>query len=209
MQSSYQSLTTRKKKSPVRQFEELHPYKTVLYLAMIGSGTLFLLLTTLYLIFSSGANEAGASIPRVFIISTVVLMASGYSVSGLGAAFQKEDFKKIRNLLLATMIGGLIFSALQVLGWYELSSAGILLSGAPGDTYLYLITGIHVLHLLAGLAVMGYLYYQYNITGDDPVKRLMVSTNPYERTKLEIAAGLWHFIDVVWICLFFCFLITL
>lgn len=208
MQSSYQSLAKRKKKSPVRQFEELHPYKTVLYLAMIGSGVLFLLLTALYFIFSVD-DEVSRAIPRVFIISTMVLMASGYSVSGLSAAFQKEDFVRLRRLLLTTIAGGLIFSALQVVGWYDLAASGILLTGAAADTYLYLITGIHVLHLVAGMGILGYLYFQYRNTGEDPVKKLLVTTNPYERTKLEIAAGFWHFIDIVWICLFFCFLITL
>ena len=209
MESPFQSITKKKKKSAVRLIEELHPYKTILYLSMMGSGILFFFLVLLYSLFESSSLHSVEAVPKVFVFSTVLLMASGYSVSSILPAYKKEDLKRVKNLLLLTMLGGFAFSLLQFTGWYQLYEAGIFFNGKQGESYLFLISGIHIFHLLGGLFILGYLYRQYRICSADPVKALVVMTNPYERTKLEIAAGFWHFIDVVWVGLFFYFFLTI
>lgn len=209
MERSFQSVSKVKKRSAVRQIEDLHPYKTILYLSMMGSGVLFFFLVLLYSLFEASSIPSVGVVPKVFVVSTVVLMASGYLVSGILSAFRKEKLKRVRDLLLVTMICGVAFTLLQMVGWYQLYDTGVFFNGKQGDSYLYLISGIHIAHLIVGVFILSYLYAQYRKNAGDPVKELVVITNPYERTKLEIATGLWHFIDVVWIVLFFYFFLTI
>ena len=56
-------------------------------------------------------------------------------------------------LVLAFVLGG-AFVLLQYQGWMELFGMGIELTGNPSGSFLYLISGVHVLHVLGGMAAL-------------------------------------------------------
>src|SRR3546814_4819679 len=62
---------------------------------------------------------------------------------------------RVRAGLLAA--GGLTMAFLggQLLVWRELTADGYLLAGDPASSFFYLITGLHGLHMLGGLAALG------------------------------------------------------
>jgi cytochrome c oxidase subunit 3 len=93
-----------------------------------------------------------------------------------------------------------------VLGWRELAQQGVFFKGAPSGTYVYLITAVHVVHILAGMGYLLTLLLRTMHAARDGVRTLVFIRNPYYRRQLQAMAVYWHFVDVVWLVLFAVFL---
>ena len=94
---------------------------------------------------------------------------------------------------------GAIFLVFQGIGWLELIFQGFNLKSNYIGTYIYLITGFHMVTVLIGIgAIAYYLYLTRNIYLDG-VARLIYFTSPYEKTKLEIIHNYWAFVCISWI----------
>ena len=146
--------------------------------------------------------------PKAFIVSLVLLLFSSFSISKALTAFREDDMKALKHALGITLVLGLAFTISQYVGWYELNQANIYLSGQVSGSYLYVISGLHVLHLAAGLVFLTMTYTQVSSITRDPVKQLIMVTNPYQRVKLEMLTVYWHFVDALWVVLFFYFLFS-
>jgi cytochrome c oxidase subunit 3 len=95
-----------------------------------------------------------------------------------------------------------------VLGWKSLYDHGFYIDGEVGISFLYIISGLHLAHILAGLLFLLYLTFNAFDNWNDPIKALVYFSNKYEEVKLEVFSTFWHFIDVLWVVLFFTFLFT-
>ena len=84
---------------------------------------------------------------------------------------------------------GLAFLACQVLGWQDLAARGLYLASNPANSFYYLLTAGHGLHLLGGIAVMGYVWVRIRASRPWPTRVAVV----------EATALYWHFLDVLWI----------
>ncbi len=181
----------------------------LLYLAILGSTLIFV-----FLIFSYTTSQARTDdfiifkFPKAFVVSLVLLLFSSFAISKVLPAFLADDMKTMKWYLGITLFLGISFTLSQYMGWYELKMSGIYFSGKAAGAYLYLISGLHVLHLGGGLVFLTLMYTQASRAAHDPVKALIMVTNPHERTRLEMLTTYWHFIDVVWILLFFYFLFS-
>ena len=133
-----------------QRLERMHPYETLLYLGMIGSGLIFIFLVVAFLF--SGLNQlAGLNhhIPVAFLISTILLIWSGYTATQMRLYFQEERTDRLIGALRNTLLLGMVFTLLQFFGWYELSQMGIDFKGIPSGSFLYLLSGIHIFHLFS------------------------------------------------------------
>ena len=77
------------------------------------------------------------------------------------------------------------------MAWQQLRGQGLYLATNPNSSFFYVLTFVHVLHLLAGIGVLVYL------TG-----RLVASRGALRRSLFENAAIYWHFLGVLWVYLF-------
>jgi cytochrome c oxidase subunit 3 len=117
-----------------------------------------------------------------------------------------------RGLMTATLALGILFGVLQVLGFYQLYEIpqaltlangttvmqSVRLTGNPAESFLFIIFGLHLAHILGGIVALCIVYWRaYR-------KRVKV----YNATGLEIVATYWHFVDVLWIYLFLFFLLN-
>lgn len=192
----------------IDRLERLHPHKTLLYLAIFGSCLLFGFLITAYAMKTDDHTFIDFHFPKAFIVSLVLLLLSSFSISKALGAFRNDDMIALKQSLGITLLLGLAFTMSQYVGWYELNRSKIYLSGEVSGSYLYIISGLHVLHLAAGLVFLTATYTRVSNISRDQVKRLIMVTNPYERTKLEMLTVYWHFLDVLWVALFFYFLFS-
>lgn len=191
------------------RIENVHPHKMLLYLAMLGSSLIFFFLIIGYSFSKSDANEfIRFKFPKAFVVSLVLLLLSSFTISKALPAFKRDDVKVLKWYLGITLFLGLAFTVSQYIGWYELKQSGIYLSGKAAGSYLYIISGLHVLHLAGGLVFLTLLYTKMSRVAADPVKTLITVTNPYEKTRIEMVTAFWHFIDVMWVVLFFYFLFS-
>lgn len=193
----------------LQRVERLHPYETMLYLGMLGSGLIFLFLTAAFL-FSSRALLAGMnqSMPIALLVSTFLLIISGFSATSIRLAYQEEDTDKLLGSLRITVILGLIFTVLQVVGWFELKAKGIEFTGIPSGSFLYVLSGIHIFHLLGAMIFGLILYFQLAKARKDEVQKLIIHTNPFEKMRVRLFSFYWHFMDGIWLILFLIFVLS-
>lgn len=192
----------------IDRLERLHPHKTLLYLAIFGSCLLFGFLIAAYTLKTDADTFIDFHFPKAFIVSLVLLLLSSFSISKALTAFREDNMTSLKHALGATLVLGLAFTISQYVGWYELNQSNIYLSGEVSGSYLYVISGLHVLHLAAGLVFLTMMYTQVSSVSCDPVRQLIMVTNPYQRIKLEMLTVYWHFIDALWVVLFFYFLFS-
>ncbi|MFN3852641.1 MAG: heme-copper oxidase subunit III [Spirosomataceae bacterium] len=179
------------------------PFEFMLYLAMIGSGILFLGVM-FFLIAKEIMNNAQVSvvIPRFFWFSTWAILLSSATLYWANKAFQVERFRSYRLNLIVTFLLGIAFIVLQFLGWGELLNKNIRMNNDTGGQFIYILSGLHIFHTIGGLIAL-------SIVNRDAIKNLnyvdtfVYSVNPPNQLKIKLISIYWHFIDILWILLFF------
>lgn len=102
---------------------------------------------------------------------------------------------KQKNLLTAFIGGGvfaLLFIAGQMLTWNNLQASGYFMASNPANSFFYLLTGLHIAHLLGGL----WVWSKSSI-------RLLAAGKPDDlRLSIELCTVYWHFLLIVWLLMF-------
>jgi cytochrome c oxidase subunit III len=193
----------------LQRVENLHPYETLLYLGMLGSGLIFLFLVVAFI--SSGINQLeglNQKIPTAFLLSTLMLILSGYTATKMRLHYQEENIPKLEGSLRNTFLLGVTFTILQFAGWKELTDMGINFTGLPSGSFLYLLSGIHIFHLLGAMIFALILLVQLRKTQEDGIRKLILVTNPFEKMRIRLFTVYWHFMDAIWLILFFLFVLS-
>ncbi|MBL0342455.1 MAG: cytochrome c oxidase subunit 3 [Bacteroidetes bacterium] len=191
------------------RMEKFHPFKTLLFFGLVGSRVLFLSVVFLYFIsVSRGSIPEGFTLPNAFSISTIFLLLSSYTISGLVASFKSDSFRNMKLALLGTLVLSGLFCVAQIAGWKKLIDAGLFLNTNVGVAYLYIITGLHFLHVVGGMIFLLVLTASVFGKSNNIAKSLLFLTDEYQLTRLQLITIYWHFVDAVWILLFFMFLFS-
>jgi len=154
------------------------------------------------LIVRQGANPDWQhfTLPRILFFNTLVVLASSatlYIARPRSAATVDRSGTVIAldaphlSWLYLTISLGLLFLSGQILAWSNLVGQGITLASGPSSSFFYLLTAMHGLHLLGGLA--GLLYVVY---------RVRSSTTERAVRAFGAASLYWHFMTVLWMYLF-------
>lgn len=103
--------------------------------------------------------------------------------------------RRMRLVRVGILLGGVFaftFLAGQLRAWQELTATGFLVASNPADSFFYLITGLHGLHLAGGLMALG-------VTADKVWRHFAA-----DRVQLGVSlcATYWHFLLFVWLILF-------
>jgi cytochrome c oxidase subunit 3 len=173
----------------------------MVWLGIASSVTLFTMLLVTYIIRRTGSGWADIKLPAVFLVSTVVIILSSFTLNNATQAFRHERFGNYRTNLATTLVLGALFIVLQSWGWRQMIRAGIGLEGNPAGGFIYIISGVHLLHILIGLVLLG-------ITLAEALRRrpyvdsFVYSVNPPNRLKIRLITLYWHFVDLLWIALF-------
>ncbi|NND31499.1 MAG: cytochrome oxidase subunit III [Saprospiraceae bacterium] len=172
----------------------IHPLKFALWISLASISMMFAGFMSAYMVRQAAGNWFEFSLPSYFLASTLVILASS-----LTAHFTVVSFRKTREVyykvgLGVTFLLGIVFVVLQYQGWLAMQSSGIDLKGNPSGAFVYLISGVHVAHVLAGLAAWTMALVQgFGLKFRPTYKRI---------NRLEITAQYWHYVDLLWVVLF-------
>lgn len=172
--------------------------KPMLWIAMISMVMFFAGLTSAYVISMKRDDWVSFELPQAFYVSTILIIVSSITLI-LSQKMLKQNKRQVSILLLIlTFILGVSFVWQQYVGFNQLRSVGLFFTGPESTVSTSFIIGIsfmHVLHILAGiivLIVVIYNHFKYKYTSTDLL-------------GFELGAIFWHFVDVLWIYLFFFF----
>ena len=100
----------------------------------------------------------------------------------------------MREWYVLTYIFGAIFVSGQVFEYATLFSEGVSIASDPWGSVFYLTTGLHAIHVTGGLIAFLLI-----------IARTFTSHtySHHQRVGAVVTSYYWHFVDVVWIGLFF------
>ena len=174
------------------QRQKIHPHKFTLWVALGSIIMMFAGLTSAYVVKREQPGWSTFSIPQAFYYSTAVILLSSLTVQMALKAFKDREMIRYRNLLTATAVGGIVFVLLQWKGFREIWSTGITLHGSGGGQFLYIIAGLHAVHVLGGIVALLVMV----------ARAFMPRIRSYNSVPIELMGTYWHFVDLLWIYLF-------
>lgn len=136
-----------------------------------------------------GMTELPLALPG---LNTLLLLLSSATMQGALSGLRRGQLARFRRHLLATILLGGLFTALQCAVWIELWSGGLRLDSGTYGGLFYLLTVFHILHVLVGLGLLLWLL--------GPTLR-REPTAP-RRVPVTLASMFWHFVDAVWVVMF-------
>jgi cytochrome c oxidase subunit 3 len=201
----------RRGSSPLGRIERVPPLMMAGYLAIVAIASMFVILVAAYAYtrLHSGVPTGLHPLPRYFSLSTIVLLMSSYTIAQAPRLYAADDLSNLARCLLATLLLGCVFAGLQALGWHELIRNGVSFRGDTSRSsgqFIYLISALHVAHLLGGMLFLLALLLRVKHADRDAVRALVFNRNPYHRRQLRLLGTYWHFVDVLWVALFAVFL---
>lgn len=175
------------------------PGEAGLWVFLIGDMTVFAMLFGVYL-------DARAKEPALFdaerellgqhfgAINTLLLLCSSLLVVAGVHALRSGTHHRLAARFFggAFVVGGCGFVAMKAVEWIGKFSDGITPATNDFWTYYYVLTGLHLFHLLVGMGVLAFVYSQARKPGLSPGRFSVV----------EGGACYWHMVDLLWIVIF-------
>jgi cytochrome c oxidase subunit 3 len=162
----------------------------VLFLGTISM--LFLGFTSAFILRRASADWRPLAAPPILWFNTAVLFSSSATLERSRRRLAGWDLAGAQRWLWMTGFLGLLFVGGQWLGWKALAAAGVFLATNPHSSFFYVLTGLHVVHLLAGLVWFLAVLVR--------IRRLAYTPG---EDGLRLFATYWHFLAVLWAYLLF------
>ncbi len=124
------------------------------------------------------------------LVVTSVLLLSSFFMNRAEASMEHGDMRGFVTGMIVTLLLGLTFVA-GVLGveWPSAIREGVTPSASAAGAIFFMMTGMHALHVVTGLILLGIVLR----------KGMRGFYSPEKYWGVEAAAVYWHFVDVVWI----------
>ena len=133
---------------------KIHPYKYALWLGLGSILMMFAAWTSAFIVRHAAGNWLEFKLPSIFYYNTVTILLSSVTIQLSYAAFKKRNESAYKWLLVLTFVLGLFFIIFQYIGWQQLFDIGVPLKKNPSGDFIYVFTGFHVAHVLAGLGIL-------------------------------------------------------
>jgi cytochrome c oxidase subunit 3 len=181
-----------------------------LYSEIILFGGLFVLYAVYFHMYPDDFVTGGKKLDRVIgAVNTIILLVSSFTVAASITAIGEK-----RKILSISLVGfsflcGVTFLVNKYFEWSHKFHDGIypgselLADGSPGENIFfglyYVITGLHGLHVIIGMSLLGYCFFA-----------LINNKISHNKISLLENSGLyWHLVDLIWIFVFPLFYLVL
>ncbi|ACS86659.1 cytochrome o ubiquinol oxidase subunit III [Musicola paradisiaca] len=129
---------------------------------------------------------------KFVLVETFALLFSSITYGMAMIAMNKNSKSQVNTWLALTFLFGLVFIGMEIYEFHKLIEEGF---GPDRSAFLsafFALVGTHGIHVTSGLIWIAIMMTQ--VAG-----RGLTATN---RTRLMCLSLFWHFLDVVWICVF-------
>ncbi|MFC0185108.1 cytochrome c oxidase subunit 3 [Pseudarcicella hirudinis] len=171
----------------------MNPKKFLLWLFIVSIMMMFAAFTSAYLVRKAEGNWLEFKLPVLFWYSSAVLLISSISMHIAYLAAKKDNINTLRIAISITFVLGLVFLVMQLFGWKELVAVNVYFVGNPSGSFVYVFSGLHGLHLISGLVVLCFAF----------VSAFRLKIHAKALNQIQICATYWHFLDILWLYLFF------
>jgi cytochrome c oxidase subunit 3 len=161
------------------------------FIAVVTS--LFALFLSAYLMRMQLGDWRPLAEPKLLWLNTVILVLASVAFQlARGAASRGQQLTTVKVGLIVGGVCTTLFLLGQLIAWQQLNATGYFMTGNPANSFFYLLTALHGLHLLGGMWVWG-----------RTTMRLMTGADAQSvRLSVELCSVYWHYLLLVWIGLF-------
>jgi len=197
--------------------DKLHRFRFFVFFGLAGDMMVFAVLVVLFFARQAGMHMDPRShemigdwypiqLPPIVYLNTAVLLLSSLTIEiarrgifreidvleewlGLG----KPAVKRARPWVAATLVLGALFVLGQVTAWRQLTAQGFAFDqfSTPASYFFYVVTGLHALHLVAGVAFLLFCLFALSWLKQVQTRQIAV----------DATAWYWHTMGIAWLLL--------
>src|SRR6266571_4917124 len=172
-------------------------YRIGVWVAIASILMLFVALTSSYIVRSASSNDwKPIAMPKVLWLSTALILISSITIEISRRSLKRDNNAAYSRWLINTVVLGTGFVVSQLVAWRQLVRQGVYMASNPYNSFFYLFTAAHGLHLLGGILALTYLLLRTR------QKRATVEGELRRIGAADAAAIYWHFMDGLWVSLF-------
>jgi len=177
---------------PARKKNKLHAKEFLLWGFMVSVFMIFAGLTSAVIVRRADGNWLEYVLPSAFWWSTALVLLSSISLQWSVGRARRDKLRQLKIGLILTLVMGLLFLLSQWMAFRQMVDVGLYVVGNPSTSFLYVITGLHALHMLSAVVVLFVIFarvFQYKV---------------HSKNMLSIRLGTlyWHFLGLLWIYLY-------
>jgi cytochrome c oxidase subunit 3 len=170
----------------------MEPRKFGMWIFMGSVFMLFAAFTSAYIVREAEGNWVYFDMPQVFTISTIVILFSSITMQWAYWSAKKDNLQNAKVMISITAVLGLAFVVLQWQGWGQLVANKIYFVGNPSGSFLYVLTGVHALHIISALVFLLIVL----------VATYRSKVHSKSLVSIEMCTTYWHFLGGLWLYLF-------
>jgi cytochrome c oxidase subunit 3 len=152
---------------------------------------LFACFTSAIIVRRASGDWLPVALPSSLWLNTAVLLASSVTLEWARRAARNVVLPSFRNRIAATLALAVVFVVGQFVAWQQLAASGMLLPTNPHAAFFYILSGLHLAHVLGGLGALLY------------VSGIAWFGSGFSRAGiLKGTASYWHFMAATWLWVF-------
>ncbi len=186
----------------------IHPSYIAMFLLLAGISALFLGFSGAYLYNRIQQGIPPIKLPSLFYWNSLLLLASSYTLILSKRSYKNDRTNKYKFYLGITLLLTIIFLIAQIMAWLQLYQSDVLINYSTMASYLYIISGLHFLHVIAGIPFLAWFLMKAIKKMKSPVSVLIYFSDKSKKRKLDLLNIYWHFLDGLWIYLVAFFLLN-
>jgi cytochrome c oxidase subunit 3 len=171
--------------------------KMMLWFGITSLAMSFAGLTSAFIVSSSREDWlVNFTLPSAFTYSTLIIILSSILLFLAKQSFKNNKSAITTSLLIGAFVLGIVFIYSQIQGFNQIIASGYNFTGPTSNitiSYIYVIAVVHILHVLAGIICLFVVI----------INQLNKKYSKQNRLGFDLASNFWHFVDVLWVYLFF------
>ena len=170
----------------------MHPKKFALWLFIITVVMIFAALTSAYIVRQAEGNWLVFELPTSMWVTTGIILLSSITMHWAYLAAKKDELDQVKLAIGITTGLGVLFLIGQFYVWGVLVDSNVFFVGNPSGSFLYVLSGLHGLHLVSGIIFLIIVL----------ISSLKYKVHAKNLNQIQMCATYWHFLDGLWIYLF-------
>ena len=171
--------------------------KMMLWFGIVSLIMSFAGLTSAFIVSSSREDWLSDFVlPNSFMYSTLIILLSSILLYAAKQTLKKNQATTTTSLLIGVLVLGIAFIYSQILGFNQIIDAGYNFTGPTSNitmSYIYVIAVVHIVHVLAGIVCLIVVI----------INQLNKKYSSKNTLGFDLASTFWHFVDILWLYLFF------
>jgi cytochrome c oxidase subunit 3 len=140
------------------------------------------------------ANQETVVEPNLLVVTaTIVLVLSSFTMQWAVWRIRRGDRVGMNRAMAVTLLLGIVFLGMQAYDYIELAEHGFVINSGIYGTLFFTMTGFHGAHVFGGVVGITVIL----------LRGLAGQFSARHHIAVEAVSAYWHFVDVVWIGLFF------